>query len=295
MSFAKNIRKQVLQYGCQGRSGTQNAQGIKDLKDGLIGDVYLAKAWYVSGRKGIGKGKVVPVPPELNWELFQGPAPRKEYHDNIVHYNWHWFEHWGTGELGNNGIHQLDNCRWALGIDYPEKVSSVGGRFHFEDDWQFPDSQIVTFTFPKNITVQWEGRSCNNYPVYGEPNGVMYSGTKGTIRILPENDKYVSYDPKNKVIKAFEGEAIEDPNHMGGGYLDLLHFTNFAAAIRDGAVTPAPLNQGAISTSLCHLGNIAQRLGRTIHVDPKTGKILNDPEAQKLATRQYQPGWEPKV
>lgn len=291
----KKYPKLVLQYGCQGRSGTQNAQGIKDLKEGLIGEVYLAKAWYVSGRKGIGKGKVVPVPPELNWELFQGPAPREEYRDNVVHYNWHWFNSWGTGELGNNGIHQLDNVRWALGIDYPEKVTSVGGRYHFDDDWQFADSQIVNYTFPNNITVQWEGRSCNNYGVYGEPNGVMYSGTKGTIRILPENDKYVAYDLKNKVIKSFEGEVIDDPNHMGGGGLDLKHFTNFAAAIRDGKETPAPLAQGAISTSLCHLGNISQKLKRTIKVDPKTGKILDDAEAQKMATRKYQPGWEPKV
>ncbi len=287
--------KNVVQYGCQGRSGNQNAIGIKDMKDGLIGEVYLAKAWYVSGRKGIGHGKVAPVPPELNWDIFQGPAPREDYRDNVVHYNWHWFNTWGTGELGNNGIHQLDNCRWALGVDYPEKVTSVGGRFHFDDDWQFPDSQIVTFTFPNNITVQWEGRSCNNYPVYGEPNGVMYSGTKGTIRILPENDKYVSYDLRNKVIKSFEGEVIEDANRMGGGSLDVRHFTNFAAVIREGAEQNAPIAQGAISTTLCHLGNISQKLGRTLKVDPKTGKILGDPEAQKMATRKYQPGWEPKV
>jgi predicted dehydrogenase len=295
IELCKKYPKLVLQYGCQGRSGTQNAVGIKDLKDGLIGKVYLAKAWYVSGRKGINKGKVVPVPPELNWELFQGPAPREDYRDNVVHYNWHWFQAWGTGELGNNGIHQLDNVRWALGIDYPEKVTSVGGRYHFDDDWQFPDSQIVTFTFPGNITVQWEGRSCNNYPVYDEPNGVMYSGTNGTIRILPENDKYVAYDMRRKVIKEFKGEEIEDANRMGGGSLDNKHFTNFAAAIRDGAASPAPLAQGAISTALCHLGNISQKLGRTLKVDPKTGKILGDAEAQKMATRKYQPGWEPKV
>jgi len=207
IALSKKYPKLVLYYGCQGRSGTQNTQGIKDLKEGLIGEVYLAKAWYVSGRKSIGKGKVVPVPPELNWELFQGPAPREDYRDNIVHYNWHWFKTWGTGELGNNGVHQLDNIRWALDIDFPEKVTSVGGRYHFDDDWQFPDSQITTFTFPNNLTVQWEGRSCNNYSAYGDPNGVVYSGTKGTIRILPENDKYVAYDLNNKIIKSFKGES----------------------------------------------------------------------------------------
>jgi hypothetical protein len=123
----------------------------------------------------------------------------------------------------------------------------------------------------------------------------MYSGTNGTIRILPENDKYVAYDMRRKVIKEFKGEEIEDANRMGGGSLDNKHFINFAAAIRDGAVSPAPLSQGAISTALCHLGNISQKLGRTLKVDPKTGKILGDAEAQKMAIRKYQPGWEPKV
>ena len=287
--------KNVVQYGCQGRSGLKNAQGVKDLQEGLIGDVYLAKAWYVSDRKGIGHGKKADVPKRLNWDIFQGPAPREEYRDNVVHYNWHWFNTWGTGELGNNGIHQLDACRWALGIDYPEKVTSNGGRYHYADDWQFADSQIVDYKFSNGLVVQWEGRSCNAYPVYDAPNGIMFSGTKGTIQILPENDKYVAFDMDNKIIKEFKGEEIDDPNKMGGGALDGQHFTNLVETIRDGAVQHAPIAQGAISTSLCHLGNISQKLGRTLKVNPKTGKILDDVEATRMSSRQYEPGWEPKV
>jgi predicted dehydrogenase len=287
--------KNVVQYGCQGRSGMQNAEGVKDLHDGLIGDVYFAKAWYVADRKGIGHGKKAAVPEWLNWDIFQGPAPREDYRDNVVHYNWHWFNTWGTGELGNNGIHQLDACRWALGVDYPEKVTSYGGRYHFVDDWQFADSQIVDYKFSNGLVIQWEGRSCNAYPVYDAPNGIMFSGTKGTIQILPENDKYVAFDMDNKIIKEFKGEEFEDVNKMGGGSLDGKHFTNLVATIRNEAKQHAPIAQGAISTSLCHLGNISQKLERTLKVNPKNGKILDDDEAARMSSRQYEPGWEPKV
>lgn len=147
--LAKKYPKIVIQMGNQGRSSLINIQMIKDIQEGLIGDIYLARAWYANGRKTIGIGKKTPVPEWLNWDLWQGPAPREDYKDNIVHYNWHWFWKWGTGESGGNAIHQLDCCLWSLGVDYPELVTSYGGRFHFKDDWEFCDTQVTSRAFLK--------------------------------------------------------------------------------------------------------------------------------------------------
>lgn len=286
--------KQIVQYGAQGRSGVQNAVGMQDIKDGLIGDVYLAKTWYITKRPSIGIGKKAPVPEWLNWDLFQGPAPREEYRDNVVHYNWHWFETWGTGEVGNNGIHVLDSCRWGLGVDYPEKVTSYGGRYTYKDDWQFPDTQNVSYKFSNGKTILLEIRCCNNFPMYEGQNGIVFFGTNGTIKVNPESDRYVAYGPDNKIIKEFKGEELQVDDRVGYGSLNGKHFGNWIDVIRDGAKQNAPIAQGAIGTSYCILGNISQKLGRTLTISPD-GKILNDKEATIMSSRKYEPGWEPKV
>lgn len=289
----------VIQMGNQGRSGPRIIEGIKDIHSGLIGEVYFAKSWYANKRGSIGTGKKVAVPEWLNWELFQGPAPRQDYRDNIVHYNWHWFRDWGTGEINNNGIHQLDVCRWALNVDYPEQVSSYGGRYHFNDDWQFPDSQIATFKYPGGKQLTWEGRSCNPFRKYDAPNGIIFSGTNGSVKILPEDNYYTAYDLEGKVIRSGEEEGSEEGEKhtaLTGPLPQItLHMTNMLNAIRKGEKLNAPVSDGLISNSLCHYGNIAQDLGRTLNVDTKTGKILGDKEAADMAFREYEPGWEPKV
>ena len=122
-------------------------EAARQVKEGAIGNPYMAKAWYANNRKSIGYGKKIPVPPTLNFELWQGPAPRRDYQDNLVHYNWHWFWHWGTGEACNNGTHEIDCCRWFLGVNFPQKVVSAGGRYAFKDDWQTPDTQIASYEF----------------------------------------------------------------------------------------------------------------------------------------------------
>ncbi len=137
----------LIQMGNQRRSFPTLIQAVKEVRDGIIGDPYLGKAWYTNNRKSIGIGKKIPVPPTLDFELWQGPAPRRDYKDNLVHYNWHWFWHWGTGEACNNGTHEIDCCRWFLGVDYPTKVTSAGGRYAFKDDWQTPDTQVAGFEF----------------------------------------------------------------------------------------------------------------------------------------------------
>lgn len=297
-ALAKKYPKIVIQMGVQGRSGVRNLQGINDIKDGLIGDIYLAKAWYANERKTIGTGKKVPVPDWLNWDLWQGPAPRQDYMDNVVHYNWHWFRKWGTGEMGNNAIHQLDCCLWALGVDYPEQVTSYGGRFHFIDDWEFCDTQISSYKYSDGKQIIWEGRSCNPFRIYEASNGVIFSGTKGTIKILPEDDNYIAYDLSGKIIRQSEENVSADqPDLMGLSTMGLTekHFLNTMETIRGKESAHAPITLGVKGNALSLLGNISQKLGRTLNIDPATGKILGDKEADQMSYRKYEPGWEPLV
>lgn len=284
----------VIQMGDQQRSGPTSIEAIGDIRQGIIGDVYMGKAWYSNRRDSIGTGKKAPVPAWLDWELWQGPAPREAYRDNVVHYNWHWFRNWGTGEINNNAIHELDICRWALGVEYPVKVTSSGGRYHFEDDWEFYDTQVASFEFEGDKMITWEGKSCNPFQYHGRGRGVTIHGTKGTV--LMDRNEYIAYDLDNEIIKELkEEEKSATTDIVGAGHLDVLHMQNFADAIRGAADLNSPINEGRKSNLLCHLGNIAQKKGRTLHTDPKTGKIKNDPDAMKMWSREYEPGWEPEV
>jgi predicted dehydrogenase len=175
-------------------------KAVQSVREGMIGEPYMAKAWYTNNRATIGVGNKIAVPPTLDFDLWQGPAPRKDYVDNLVHYNWHWFWNWGTGEACNNGTHEIDCCRWFLGVDYPTKVTSSGGRYAFKDDWQTPDTQIASFEFGDKSTITWEGRSCNNYPVEGSGRGFIIYGTKGSLVNLGGGD-YKILDEKNKRSK----------------------------------------------------------------------------------------------
>lgn len=236
------------------------------------------------------------MPPTLNFDLWQGPAPRKDYQDNLIHYNWHWFWHWGTAETCNNATHEIDCCRWFLGVDYPTKVSSAGGRYAFKDDWQTPDTQTISFEFGGNKSISWEGRSCNNFPTEGTGRGFIIYGDKGTL-VNHGNDDYQIFDYGNKLIKEVKAsEAGNGANTVSAnGSLDNFHFENFAEAIRGNRKIISPIEEGHKSVLLCHLANIAQRTGRTLHCNPANGHILNDADAMKLWKREYEKGWEPKV
>lgn len=284
----------IIQMGNQQRSAITSISAIKDIHNGLIGKPYFGKAWYANKRGPIGHGKVSEVPEWLNWELWQGPAPRREFQDIWIHYNWHWYWHYGTGEVNNNGLHEIDICRWALQADYPEKISSSGGRFHYNDDWEFYDTQLVNYTFPGNKLITWEGKSCNPFQYYERGRGATIHGTKGTV--LLDREGYIAYDLEGKVIKEMkEGGENVSMGIVGGGSLTTNHMKNFVNAIREGEKQRSPIHEGVISTNLCHLGNISQHLGRTLHLDTSTGKILGDGQAMQLWRREYEPGWEPKV
>ncbi len=288
--------KKSIQMGNQRRSWPNVVQAINDLKTGIIGRPYFGKGWYTNNRESIGIGKVVRVPEGLNWDLWQGPAPRKAYKDNIVHYNWHWFWHWGTGEALNNGTHMIDLLRWGLGVDYPTKVSSNGGRFRYSDDWETPDTQVINLDFKENVLMTWEGRSCNGRTVEGSSVGVEFYGENGSLLISGGNE-YKVYDLKNNLVKEVKDAKEIDPRDAANpaGHLDALHIRNLFNNILKGEELKSDIDSGHKSTLLVQLGNIAQRVGHSLEINHENGHILGDKEAQKLWSREYEKGWEMKL
>lgn len=289
-----NKNKRVFQMGNQRRSFPNVQQAIREIHDGIIGKTYFGRAWYANGRGSIGQGKPAPVPEWLDYELWQGPAPRRPYHDNVIHYNWHWFWHWGTGEALNNGTHEVDVCRWAMDVNWPERVSSNGGRYQFKDDWEPADTQTISWDYAEGKTISWEGRSCNPYPIEGLSRGSMIYGTEGTV--LLDGNNYTVFDKNKKVVKKVNQRTNVDATNTvsaSGIDLDRLHVGNFVESIRTGQQPNSPIEEAHISVAMLHIGNIAWRVGRQLNCDTTNGHILNDAEAMKLWRREYEPGWEP--
>jgi predicted dehydrogenase len=287
----------VFQMGNQRRSFPNVQEVIKQIHGGLIGRAYFARAWYANDRKSIGIGKLAPVPGTLDYELWQGPAPRQPYQDNLIPYNWHWFWNWGTGEALNNGTHEVDVCRWALNVGFPSHVSSIGGRYAFKDDWQTPDTQVIGWDFPEGASISWEGRSCNGFQDEKLTRGLVVHGTEGSVLI--DANSYMHYDARHKLVKQVKnmGEQADGTNTFSanGSSLDRLHVANFIDAIRGSQPANSPVEVAHTSVTLLHLGNIAWRVGRELNCDPSNGHILEDKKAAGLWRREYQKGWEPKV
>jgi predicted dehydrogenase len=282
MVAAARKHGRVVQLGTQRRSMPGVLEAVAKLRAGVIGRVLFSRGWYNATRGSIGRGKAVPVPAWLDYALWQGPAPERPYHDNVIPYNWHWFWHWGTGEAGNNGIHGLDLCRWGLGVDYPRRVTAGGGRYHFDDDQETPDTLVITFDFGDRAIV-WEGRSCQRHGPEGTMFGAAFYGDQGTL--VMDGSGYELFDSQDKSAGKFSGSGSDAP-----------HLQNFLDCIRGGSRRPnADIEEGHKSTLLCHLGNIAYRTGRTIDLDPQTHQPAGDAAVAGFWSREYRPGWEPKV
>jgi len=294
LADAQRKYRRLVQFGTQRRSSPRAVEAIQAISEGVIGRPYYARGWYANRRQAIGRGKVAPVPAGLDYELWQGPAPRTPYRDNVIHYNWHWFRRWGTGEICNNGTHEIDVCRWALGVDYPSRVTSVGGRYHLDDEREFPDTQEVGFEFDNRKTIVWQGLSASGFPTQGRSRGVSVQGTEGTIVL--DQDGYTVYDPENKVVRESITPPGTDPvDARADDPLTVLHVANFVEAIRTGQPLSAPIADGHRTALLCHLGNIAQQTGRALRTDPTSGRILGDDDAMRSWQRDYAPGWAPAV
>ena len=281
MVTAARQHSRVVQLGTQRRSMPMQIEAIERLRSGEIGRVLFARGWYNNARPSIGRGKTGPIPSWLDYELWQGPAPEQPYRDNVVHYNWHWFWHWGTGELGNNGIHALDVCRWGLGVDYPLSVTAGGGLYHYDDDQQTPDTHVVTYDFG-GTGLTWEGRNWHRRGFEGNMFGMAFYGDKGTL--TTEGDSYKIYEPDGKLRQEQKGSDSQQP-----------HLQNFVDCVRSGDRPRADIEEGHKSTLLCHLGNIAYRVGRTIRLDDAKHQIVGDNEASQLWGREYRAQWRPEI
>jgi predicted dehydrogenase len=281
--------------GNQQRSAKTSASAITDIRNGVIGEVYKGEAYYSNNRGSIGKGNKISVPNTLDWGLWQGPAPKEDYRDNVHPYNWHWFRTWGTGEIHNNGTHEIDICRWALGVDLPSTVSSFGGKYTYDDDWEFVDNQQVTYTFPGDKFITWTGHSRGIMKPERPGRGATIYGSKGTIQL--DRNFYKLFDLAGNPIKLeYERSQSATTNTQGIGGLDVDHVANFFNAIRKDESLNSDINDASVSTMLCHLGNMAQDAGHTLEVDINTGKVLNDNAImQKSWKREYAKGWEPKL
>ena len=283
-----------VQMGNQQRSAITSINAINDIRNGIIGEVFKGEAYYSNNRGSIGIGKEVAIPQTLDWELWQGPAPRRPYKDNIHPYNWHWFRNWGTGEVHNNGTHEIDICRWALDVDLPERVSSLGGKYTYQDDWEFVDNQQVTFKYPKGKFITWTGHSRGLIQPKRPGRGVTIYGSKGSIQL--DRNFYKLYDLGGNLIKSeFENEISQTTDTRGQGSLDVNHVGNLFDGIRKDKSLHAEIKDASISTLLCHLANMAQDAGEELHIDQQSGKVLNNLNVMKNWKREYEKGWEPKV
>jgi len=292
---AQKKYKKLAQMGSQQRSSPHTISIIHDIHNGRIGRAYLAEAWYMNHRQSIGIGKEAPVPATLDWDLWQGPAPRRPYHDNYQPYNWHWFKVWGTGETLNNGTHEVDICRWALEVDYPNSVEATGGRYAYHDDWEFYDTIVTSWKYDDKM-ITWEGRSCSPMKRYDRERGSLIVGTTGSV--IVDRDGYEVFDQNGKKTDEFKANAVRtsSADTRGADNMTDAHFANLIAAIQKDEKLRAPVEIGVVATTMVQLSNYAWETQRVLKLDPaNNGRILNDPAALALTKRKYQPGWEPKV
>ncbi len=278
----------LVQHGTQCRSTPMMIEAVKLLREGIIGDVLVAKCWNIQRRGSIGRGQDTDPPAGLDYDNWVGPATMIPYRTNRVHHRWTMWYHFGAGDMGNDGVHDIDYARWGLGVEtQPTSVSASGGKFVLDGDEEFPDTQQVTFEYPgggkpgaRRLLIYEQRLWTTNYPHQCD-SGAEFYGTKGQM-FLSRRGKLEVLGERNAPIDVAAPRGPQD---------DAAHVANFCAAIRGGAKLNADALTGHLSTSLCHLGNIATRLGRSLRFDPQMEQIVGDPEADALLRREYREHW----
>jgi predicted dehydrogenase len=278
----------IVQQGSQSRSHSAPKEAVQKLRDGLIGDVYMARGLCYKWRDTIGRAPEEPVPAGVHYDLWLGPAPKHAFTKNRFHYNWHWFWDYGNGDLGNQGIHEVDIARWGLGVRYPTKVSAMGGHFMFDDDQETPNTINCSYEFNVNgkkkmMTFEVRHWMTNHEADIWEFDKKIKSTTVGNI--FYGSNGYLAIDGYEKYQSWIGKDAEPGPSARGGGD----HFANFIDAVRSRRREDltAEIEEGAISTTLVHLANISYRLGRTVNFDEATYSCTGDAEANAMFTRAY--------
>jgi predicted dehydrogenase len=266
----------IVQHGVQLRSSVAIQEAIQHLRDGLIGNVYMARGLVFKWRPDVGNFPSEPVPAGLDYDLWTGPAPEIPFTKNLVHYNWHWHWNYGNGDVGNQGIHETDLCMWGLDVGLPEKITSMGGKFLWDDSKEVPEVLTSVYNYPsQKKIIQFEVRPwCTNLED-GAGIGNIFYGDKGYMVVKGYN-KYETFLGK---------EREPGPTRSEGGD----HYQNFIDCVRsrDSSKLNGPVETAHLSSGLAHLGNIAYRLDRVLTFDPKTEKFANDTEADAMLTRAY--------
>jgi predicted dehydrogenase len=274
--------KKVVQTGTQSRSTAHIREAMQALKEGAIGDVLVAKAWNSQLRGNIGKTKPSQPPKRLDFDLWLGPAPKVEYRSNMLPGIWRWWYDYGAGDMGNDGVHDIDLARWGLGVtSQPTTVAAIGGKYFFDDDQQFPDTQYIAFEYAeggKKKQLIYEHRIWSPYFQEGYENGNAFYGTKGML-ILGKGGGWRIEGVRNKPGKTMKGSTDLNAHH-----------TNWLECIRTGKQPNASAEIGQLSAALCHLGNIACRVGKQLTFDPAKETITSDSEANALVRRKYREG-----
>jgi predicted dehydrogenase len=270
----------VVQAGMQGRSRPNTIRAIEVVKSGKLGRVIMAKAWNIQLRKNIGRAAPGSPPKGVDWDSWVGPAEMAPFKPNMFHYNWHWNWNFGTGDMGNDGAHQIDIGRWALGTVAPSRISGMGKKYFFDDDQQTPDTMNITFDYVDKALI-WEMRIWTPYPMEGMDNGVAVYGTDAMMLIGDWNRKW------GYRILDRDGKVVEE-NHEGGPDF---HMRNFVDCIISRAKPNCDIEEGHFSTVHCHLGNICARVGRNLDYNAANESVAGDPDAQGLTRRRYREHW----
>ncbi len=266
----------VFQHGVQLRSSVAIQEAIKHLREGLIGDVYMARGLVFKWRPDIGDKGTEAIPEGLDYDLWTGPAEMKPFSRNYVHYNWHWHWNYGNGDVGNQGIHETDLCMWGLDVGFPEKITSMGGKFLWNDSKETPEVLTSNYHYPsKKKMIEFEVRPWNTNNEDGTGIGNIFYGSEGYMVVKGYND-YATFLGREKT---------PGPARKEGGD----HYKNFVDAVlaKNPALCNGPVETAHLSSGLAHLGNIAYRVGRVLTFDPVTEKFIGDSEADKLLTRSY--------
>jgi predicted dehydrogenase len=280
--------KTLVQHGTQCRSTPMMIEAVKLLREGVIGTVLVAKCWNIQRRGSIGRGQDVEPPSGFDYDSWVGPATMIPYRTNRVHNRWTMWYHFGVGEIGNDGVHDIDYTRWGLGVEtHPTKISANGGKFVFNDDQEFPDTQQVTFEYPgdgkvgdRRLLIYEQRLWSTNHP-HNVDSGAEFYGDKGQM--------FLSRRGKLEVVS--DQKKLLDVGVTPGAQNDVAHVQNLCDSIRGGAKLNADALTAHLTTSLCHLGNIATRVGRSLAFDPQAEQVLGDKEANALLRREYRDHW----
>jgi predicted dehydrogenase len=270
----------VVQAGMQSRSRPSTIRAIEIAHSARLGRVLMAKAWNSQHRADIGKKPNGPLPPGFDYDTWVGPAEMVPFNENRHHYKWHWSWNFGTGDMGNDGAHQIDQARWALQTDLPVRVSGAGAKYFFDDDQATPDTMNMTFDYGKKGLV-WEMRIWHDYGLEGIDNGVAVYGTEAFLHIGRWNRKwgYRVFDKSGKMTEEYQDNEPD------------FHMQNFIDCIKSRKRPNCDIEIGHISSAHCHLGNIVHRTGRNIAFNAANESIPNDAEANGLLRRKYRNHW----